>query len=171
MKCTSAYPAPFEEMNLRTIPHLAQAFEVPVGLSDHSPGFVVPVAAVSLGACMVEKHFTLSRSIPSPDSSFSMEPDEFKAMVEAIRTAEQALGKVKYGTGKHEEKSRIFKRSLFVVEDIEKGELFNEKNVRSIRPSNGLKPKYLKDILGRRSSMKIEKGAPFQWHYIAGDAG
>ncbi|RLE08392.1 pseudaminic acid synthase, partial [Candidatus Aerophobetes bacterium] len=133
LKCTSAYPAPPEEMNLRTIPHLAEAFGVPVGLSDHTLGIAVPVAAVALGACIVEKHFTLSRDVPGPDSAFSLEPHEFKAMVEAIRTAEKALGEVRYEVEEQEAKSRVFRRSLFVVKDMKAGEVFTEENVRSIR--------------------------------------
>src|SRR5260370_1007773 len=114
LKCTSAYPAPPEEINLRTIAHLADAFGVPVGLSDHTLGIAVPVAAVALRASIVEKHLTLSRAMPGPDSAFSLEPDEFKAMVEAIRTAEKALGHIHYGLGHKEEASRAFRRSLFV---------------------------------------------------------
>ena len=167
LKCTSAYPAPPEEMNLRTIPHLAEAFGVPVGLSDHTLGIAVPVAAVALGACIVEKHFTLSRDIPGPDSAFSLEPQEFKAMVEAVRTAEKALGEVRYQVTEHEAASLVFRRSLFVVEDVRAGELFNEENVRSIRPGYGLPPKFLKLVLGRRAAMDIERGTPLGWPHIA----
>src|SRR5205823_9262563 len=131
LKCTSAYPAPPEAMNLRTIPHLAEAFGVPAGLSDHTLGVAVPVAAVALGACVIEKHFTLSRAEPGPDSAFSLEPAEFRAMVEAVRTAEKALGQVRYGVGEKEAKSRVFRRSLYVVEDVRRGEPLNETNVRS----------------------------------------
>jgi len=166
LKCTSAYPAPPEEMNLRTIPHLAEAFGVPVGLSDHTLGIAVPVAAVALGACIVEKHFTLSRDIPGPDSAFSLEPHEFKAMVEAIRTAEKALGEVRYELGKQEAKSRVFRRSLFVVKDMKAGEVFTEENVRSIRPGYGLPPKFLKEVLGRRAACDIKKGTPLKWRLI-----
>lgn len=166
LKCTSAYPAPPEEMNLRTIPHLAEAFGVPVGLSDHTLGIAVPVAAVALGACIVEKHFTLSRDIPGPDSAFSLEPHEFKAMVEAIRTAEKALGEVRYEVGKQEAKSRVFRRSLFVVKDMKAGEVFTEENVRSIRPGYGLPPKFLKEVLGRRAACDIKKGTPLKWRLI-----
>lgn len=166
LKCTSAYPAPPEEMNLRTIPHMADAFDVPVGLSDHTLGIAVPVAAVALGACIVEKHFTLSRDIPGPDSAFSLEPNEFKAMVDAIRVAEKALGKVSYEMGDRESKSRVFRRSIFVVKDIKKGEKFTEENVRSIRPGYGLPPKYLKEILGRKSNQDIQKGTPIPWDFI-----
>lgn len=167
LKCTSAYPAPPEEMNLRTIPHLAEAFGVPVGLSDHTLGIAVPVVAVALGACIVEKHFTLSRDIPGPDSAFSLEPHEFKAMVEAIRTAEKALGEVRYGVSQREAKSRVFRRSLFVVKDVKAGEMFTEENVRSIRPSHGLAPKHMQDVLGQRAANDIERGTPLSWKLIA----
>ena len=167
LKCTSAYPAPPEEMNLRTIPHLAEAFGVPVGLSDHTLGIAVPVAAVALGACIVEKHFTLSRDIPGPDSAFSLEPQEFKAMVEAIRVAEKALGKVSYEVGEREAASRVFRRSLFVVKDMKAGEVFTHENVRSIRPGYGLPPKFLKEVLGRRAACDIKAGTPFEWRMIS----
>jgi pseudaminic acid synthase len=166
LKCTSAYPAPPEEMNLRTIPHLAEAFGVPVGLSDHTLGIAVPVAAVALGACIVEKHFTLSRDIGGPDSAFSLEPHEFKAMVEAIRTVEKALGKVHYGITEQEAKSRVFRRSLFVVKDMKAGEMFTEENVRSIRPGHGLHPRHLNDVLGRRAAQDIKRGTPLSWELI-----
>lgn len=167
LKCTSAYPAPPEEMNLNTIPHLAKAFGVPVGLSDHTLGIAVPVAAVALGACIVEKHFTLSRSIPSPDSAFSLEPQEFKAMVEAIRTAEKALGEVRYEISGQEARSRVFRRSLFVVKDMKEGEIFTEENVRSIRPGYGLHPRHLKDVLGRRAARDTKRGTPLSWDLIS----
>ena len=166
LKCTSAYPAPIEEINLRAIPHLAQEFGVPVGLSDHTMGIAVPVAAVALGACMVEKHFTLSRSIPSPDSAFSLEPHEFKALVKAIRTSEKALGEVRYEMGEEEAKSRVFRRSLFIVKDMKAGEIFTEENVRSIRPGNGLPPKYLEDVLGQRVVRDIKRGTPLDWELL-----
>ena len=167
LKCTSAYPALPEEMNLRTIPHLAETFGVPVGLSDHTLGIAVPVTAVALGACIVEKHFTLSRNIPGPDSAFSLEPNEFKQMVEAIRTAEKALGKVHYGVSEQEAKSRVFRRSLFVVKDIKAGDVFTEVNVRSIRPGHGLHPRHLRDILGRRAVHHIERGTPLSWEHVS----
>jgi pseudaminic acid synthase len=166
LKCTSAYPALAEEMNLRTIPHLREAFQVPVGLSDHTLGIAVPVAAVALGACLVEKHFTLSRSIPGPDSAFSLEPQEFQAMVEAVRTVEEALGQVHYGASKQEAKSRAFRRSLFVVKDMEAGEAFTEKNLRSIRPSHGLHPRHLNEIIGRCANRDIRCGTPLTWDMI-----
>ncbi|MBI4523172.1 MAG: pseudaminic acid synthase [Deltaproteobacteria bacterium] len=168
LKCTSAYPAPPEEMNLRTIPHLAEAFSVPAGVSDHTLGIAVPVAAVALGACIVEKHFTLSRSIPGPDNDFSLEPHEFKAMVEAIRTVEKALGRVHYGLSEKEATSRVFRRSLFVVKDMKTGEMFSEENVRSIRPGHGLAPKHLSEVLGRRAANDIARGTPLGWSHIAG---
>ncbi|MEE9288440.1 MAG: pseudaminic acid synthase [Bacteroidota bacterium] len=167
LKCTSAYPAPPEEMNLRAIPHLEEAFGVPTGLSDHTLGIAVPVAAVALGACIVEKHFTLSRDVPGPDSAFSLEPQEFKAMVEAIRTVEVALGKVCYGVSEREAKSRVFRRSLFVVQDMKAGEMFTGENVRSIRPGHGLPPKYLKDVIGRRAGEDIKKGTPLDWEMVS----
>jgi len=160
LKCTSAYPAPPEEMNLRTIPHLAATFKVPVGISDHSLSVSIPAAAVALGACLVEKHFTLSRSLPGPDSSFSLEPHEFKAMVNAVRTAEKALGKISYETLGEESKSLVYRRSLYVVKDIEAGDLFTEENIRSIRPGNGLHPRYFNKVLGRKASREIQRGTP-----------
>lgn len=168
LKCTSAYPAPPEEMNLRTIPHLAEAFSVPTGLSDHTLGIAVPVAAVALGASIVEKHFTLSRDEPGPDSAFSLEPQELKAMVEAVRTAEKALGQVHYAVGEREASSRVFRRSLFVVEDIEAGEIFTSENVRSIRPGYGLHTRHLDDIIGRCATQAIERGTPLKWDLVGG---
>jgi len=127
----------------------------------------VPVAAVALGARIVEKHFTLSRDIPGPDSAFSLEPQEFKAMVEAIRVAEKALGKVSYEVGEREAASRVFRRSLFVVKDMKAGEVFTHENVRSIRPGYGLPPKFLKEVLGRRAACDIKAGTPFEWRMIS----
>lgn len=160
LKCTSAYPAPPEEMNLRSIPYLVEKFGVPVGLSDHTLGIAVPVAAVALGACIVEKHFTLSRNIPGPDSAFSLEPDEFRAMVEAIRTAEKALGQPRYGGNPRENASRVFRRSLFVVKDVKTGDAFTPENVRSIRPGHGLAPKYLSSVIGKRATLNVAAGTP-----------
>lgn len=160
LKCTSAYPSPPEEMNLRTIPHMGAAFGVPVGLSDHTLGVAAPVAAVALGACIIEKHFTLSRSIPSPDSAFSTEPHEFRAMVDAVRSAEKALGGVSYELTEKEKVSRVFRRSLFVVRDMAAGEAFTPENVRSIRPANGLPPRLLPEILGCMALRPIKKGEP-----------
>lgn len=166
LKCNSAYPAPPEEMHLNVIPHLAQAFSVPVGLSDHTLGIAVPVAAVALGACIVEKHFTLSRRDEGPDSAFSLEPDEFKAMVQAVRTTEKALGTVKYGPSERETASRLLRRSLFVVKDIRAGDLFTHDNVRSIRPGHGLPPKHLDEVVGQRAAQDIERGTPLRWNLV-----
>lgn len=166
LKCTSAYPAPPEEMNLRTIPHLAEAFGLPAGLSDHSLGIAVPVTAVALGACIVEKHFTLSRAVPGPDSAFSLEPHEFKAMAEAVRTAEKAAGAVNYGVSPREAASRVFRRSLFVVREMRAGEAFTEENVRSIRPGYGLHTRHLPEILGRRAARDIRRGVPLTWDLV-----
>lgn len=166
LKCTSAYPADPAEMNLCTIPHMAEAFGVSVGLSDHTLGIAVPVAAVALSACIVEKHFTLSRSIPGPDSSFSLEPHEFKTMVDAIRTTEKALGKVSYEVTGQEAASRVFRRSLFVVKDMKAGETFTEENIRSIRPGYGLRPCFLRNILGRQAFLDIKRGTPLHWSMI-----
>lgn len=168
LKCTSAYPAPAAEANLRTIPHLAAAFGVAVGLSDHSLEVAVPVAAVALGASIIEKHLTLSRAEPGPDSGFSLEPNEFRTMVNAVRTAEQALGGVHYGVSQHESDSRVFRRSLFVVEDVKAGDLFTARNVRVIRPGYGLHPRHLDEVLGRRASRDVARGTPLAWDLIGG---
>src|SRR4029077_12951805 len=148
LKCTSAYPSPPESMNLRTIPDLAKRFRVPVGLSDHTMGIAVPVAAVAFGACIIEKHLTLSRSTPGPDSAFSLEPQEFKEMVDAVRVAERALGEIYFGCGAKEEANRSLRRSLFVVQPMQRGEAFTPVNVRSIRPGNGLHTRHLNEVLG-----------------------
>jgi len=169
LKCTSAYPALPGEMNLRTIPHLAQMFDVPVGLSDHTLGISVPVAAVALGACIVEKHFTLSRQTPGPDSAFSLEPQEFKTMVEAIRETEKALGRVCYEVSEHEKASRVFRRSLFVVKDMKKGELFSAENVRSIRPGYGLAPKFLPLLIGKQTKCDLKRGTPASFMFCIED--
>ncbi|ACN16732.1 NeuB [Desulforapulum autotrophicum HRM2] len=166
LKCTSAYPALPEEMDLKTIPHLGRAFGVPCGVSDHTMGIAVPVAAVALGACIVEKHLTLSRSEQGPDSAFSLEPDEFKTMVDAIRTTEKAIGHVRYGRTEKEKKSRSFRRSLFVVQDMKTGDKFTPENVRSIRPGFGLHTRYIEKILGRTASSEISKGTPLSWKIV-----
>jgi pseudaminic acid synthase len=168
LKCTSAYPASPEDMNLRTIPHLAKAFNAPVGLSDHTLGIAVPVAAVALGACIIEKHFTFSRATPSPDSAFSLEPHEFKAMVEGARMVEKALGTVQYGVSEHEAGSRVFRRSLFVVQDMNAGEMFTAENVRSIRPGYGLHTRHLEEVIGRYASRDIQRGSPLAWDMVGG---
>jgi pseudaminic acid synthase len=166
LKCTSAYPAPPEQMNLRTIPHMAEAFQLPVGLSDHSLGIAVPIAAVSLGACIIEKHLTLSRSLYGPDSAFSIEPQEFKEMVNAIRIAEKSMGSVSYHATEEEMSVRIYRRSLFAVKDIGAGEVLTEENVRSIRPGYGLHPRYLNAILGKKVIKFLKRGTPLNWDVI-----
>lgn len=166
LKCTSAYPALPEEANLRTIPHLAQAFGCKAGLSDHTMGSAVAVAAVALGATVIEKHFTLSRADGGPDGSFSMEPHEFKQMVQDIRTVEKALGSVCYDLTEKQKESKVFRRSLFVVKDIAAGEPFTEQNVRSIRPGHGLPPQYYPLVLGRIAKYDISKGTPLSLKHI-----
>jgi pseudaminic acid synthase len=166
LKCTSAYPAPPEEMNLRAIPALAEAFDVPVGLSDHTLGTAVAVAAVALGACIIEKHFTLARSLGGPDSTFSVEPDELRDLVQAVRAAEAALGSAEHGMGKAETRSRAFRRSLFLVRDVKQGEMFTSENVRSIRPADGLAPKHLEAVLGRPAARDAERGTPLSWDLV-----
>lgn len=163
LKCTSSYPALVEEANLLTIPHLIKTFEVVAGLSDHTLGHAVAVAAVALGAKIVEKHFILDRSLGGPDAAFSMEPGEFKLMVDSIRDVEKALGKVNYELTPKVEKSRVFARSLFIVEDVKAGEVITEINVRSIRPGYGLHPKYYKEIIGKIFRKEYEKGTPLEW--------
>ncbi len=167
LKCTSAYPAPPEEMNLRTISELARRFDVLVGLSDHTMGIAVPVAAVALGACIIEKHLTLSRSTPGPDSAFSLEPEGFKAMVDAVRVAERALGEIHFGFSAKEEANRSLRRSLFVVQHMKRGDAFTPVNVRSIRPGNGLHTRHLNEVLGKRAARDIERGTPLSWELVS----
>lgn len=166
LKCTSAYPARPEDMNLRTIPDLARRFGVPVGLSDHTMGHTAAVTAVALGACIIEKHFTLSRAQPGPDSAFSLEPAEFKALVTAVREAELAMGSVRYELTDREQASRVFRRSLYAVRDIKAGEVFSQENVRSIRPGYGLPPKCLDELLGRRAARDVSRGTPLDWALV-----
>jgi len=166
LKCTSAYPATPDDMNLRTIPELAKRFGVPAGLSDHTMGNAVAVAAVTLGACIIEKHITLSRTLKGTDSQFSLEPQEFKAMVEAIRITERALGVVHFGARGQEASSLAFRRSLFVVQDLRRGEEFTAWNVRSIRPAHGLHTRHLSQVLGKRASRDIVRGTPLDWDLI-----
>ena len=167
LKTNSGYPAPYSEMNLKTIPHLSATFDVPVGLSDHTLGVAVPIAAVALGAQLIEKHITLSRGDGGPDAKFSLEPDELKQMVESVRIAEQALGRVHYGTSKKEESSKNFRRSLFVVKDIKKGEKFSLQNIRSIRPGYGIHTRYLDEFLGKKTNKDIAKGTPVSWDFFS----
>lgn len=166
LKCTSAYPAPPEEMNLNTITHLSKAYGVPVGLSDHTLGSAVAVASVALGGCIIEKHLTLTRKEHGPDSAFSTEPAEFKSMVDDIRTVEKALGKVSYEITEKQKENRVFRRSLFVVRDIGKGEAFSNENVRSIRPGHGLHTRYFEQIIARKAVKDIKKGTPLDWDLV-----
>lgn len=166
LKCTSEYPAPIEEANLSAINYLKEKYNVIVGLSDHTLGVDVAIASVALGAKVIEKHFIIDRNIGGPDSSFSLEPNEFKQMVESIRNVEKAIGKPNFELNEKIKRSRKFARSLFVVKDIEKGEILTSDNVRSIRPNYGLAPKYLKDVLGKKAKSKIEKGTPLTWDLI-----
>lgn len=166
LKCTSAYPAPLEEINLKTIPNLAETFNTVVGLSDHTMGIPAPVASVALGAKIIEKHFILDRNLGGPDADFSLEPAEFKMMVESIRNVEKALGNVSYELTEKTMRNRDFSRSLFVVKDIKKGELFTEDNLKSIRPGFGLHPKYFNKIIGKKAKMDISKGIPLEWKMI-----
>jgi len=167
LKCTSAYPVPPGEMNLRTIPNLAKSFNEPVGLSDHSIGIEASIVAVALGASIIEKHLTLSRDIKGPDSSFSSEPQELETLVKTIRRVEKMLGKVCFEASEHEKHSLVFRRSLFVVEDIKTNEEFTEKNVRSIRPGFGLHTRHLEEVIGCKAKAFISKGSPLDWDMIA----
>jgi pseudaminic acid synthase len=166
LKCVSSYPAVPRQMNLATISDMQCRFKCPVGLSDHSLGIGVPLAAVMLGAKMVEKHFVLTRRVTTPDSFFSLEPSELSLLVENIRIAEAARGSINYGITYDERKSRHFRRSLFVVADMNKGDVFTPENVRSIRPANGLAPQYLSDILGKRAACNIVRGTPLTWKVV-----
>ncbi len=167
LKCTSAYPADPAEMHLLTIQDMGKRFGVPVGLSDHTMGHVVPVAAVALGACIVEKHFILDRSQGGPDSSFSMTPEEFRAMTDAIRMTEKALGRVNYQVSEKESGSRAFRRSLFIAADIREGEAFTTANLRSVRPANGLHTRHLDEIIGKSATSDLKAGTPLDWAHVA----
>jgi len=166
LKCTSAYPATVADMNLSVIGDLQHRFQIPVGLSDHSMGETVPAAAVAIGASIIEKHFTLSRADEGPDSGFSLEPDEFKKMVNAVRSTESALGHIQYGPGDNEKPGQKFRRSLFAVKDIEVGEILTTENIRSIRPADGLHPRHLDDVLGKTAIKKIARGTPLGFDLI-----
>lgn len=166
LKCTSAYPTPYEDMNVSVIPHMAGIFDCLTGLSDHSMGSAVAVAATALGAKMVEKHLTLSRADGGPDGAFSMEPAEFARMVEEIRIVEKAVGKVTYELTESQKRSREDMRSLFAVQDIREGEFFTVENVRSIRPGFGLAPVHYEEVLGRQAKTDIAKGTPLAWDNI-----
>ena len=160
LKCTSAYPANPADMNLVTIDEIANRFHVVPGLSDHTLGIEIAVASVALGARVIEKHLTLDRNEPGPDSAFSLEPAEFKKLVDSVRTVEQALGTPTFGPSDGETASRKFRKSLFVVKDVAAGELFTTDNLRSIRPGQGLPPRFLKEIIGQRATQDIARGTP-----------
>ncbi|EKT3956843.1 pseudaminic acid synthase [Flavobacterium psychrophilum] len=162
LKCTSSYPAPIEEANMCMVKDLAEKFGVISGLSDHTMGSTVPIVATVFGAKIIEKHFILDREIGGPDASFSMDEKEFTAMVKAVREAEKAIGIVDYKLTEKQRKGKDFCRSLYIAEDIKKGEIFTEKNVRSVRPGFGLHPKYLKDIIGKVAKFDIEKGERYE---------
>ncbi len=166
MKCSSAYPAKPEEMNLRTMQDLKERFGVPVGLSDHSMGAFSAATAVAMGANLIEKHFCISRAVKNPDSSFSMEPQEFREMVEQVREVEKAMGSVQYGVSRQEESNACFRRSLFVVEDIAAGEVLTPEKIRSIRPAYGLKPKHYQKVLGRTAKRALRRGTPLSFDDI-----
>jgi len=168
LKCTSAYPAPAQEMNLNTMAYLAKTYGVPVGLSDHTLGSAVAVASVALGGCIIEKHLTLSRQDPGPDSAFSTEPHEFKTMVDDIRTVEKALGKVTFEVTEKQKENRVFRRSLFVVRDIKKGEFFSAENVRSIRPGHGMHTRHLDQVCGSKALKDVKKGTPLSSDLVDG---
>lgn len=166
LKCSSAYPAISGDMHLKTIADMKKEFHIPVGLSDHSMGHLGATTAVALGANIIEKHFCISREIENPDASFSMEPAEFKEMVEQVRLVEKAMGNVFYGVSAQEEGSKGFRRSIFVVKDMKKGEVITKEHVRVIRPGYGEKPKYMDDILGMKVGCDIEWGNPFSFDML-----
>lgn len=166
LKCTSAYPSPYEDMNLRLIPNMKETFECITGLSDHSPGSEVALGAVALGAKIIEKHFTLKRSDGGVDSAFSMEAEEFKQMVFQIRNLEKALGKATYTLTEKQEAARGSSRSLYIVHDVKKGDIYTEENVRSIRPGGGLHTMYYEEILGKTAASNYEKGTPLSWNMV-----
>jgi pseudaminic acid synthase len=166
LKCTSSYPAPIEEANMMMVKDIAERYKVITGLSDHTMGVTVPIVATCFGAKIIEKHFILDRSIGGPDASFSMNEEEFTEMVNAIRDAEKAIGRIDYNLTEKQLKGRDFCRSLYVVKDIKKGELITKENVRSIRPGFGLHPKYYKDIIGKVINTDLEKGSRLMQDFI-----
>ena len=167
LKCTTSYPAPIEDANLKTLNNFAETFDVIPGLSDHTLGTIVPTVSVALGAKVIEKHFILDKSIGGADSSFSLDVEEFTQMVKAVRDAEKAIGKVTYNIGsKATNLSKLASRSLFITNDVKKGETLTEDNVRSIRPGNGLHPKHYKEILGKKFSKDASFATPLDFSYI-----
>ncbi len=166
LKCTSSYPTTPENTNILTIPHMAKLFDCQVGLSDHTMGIGAAVASVALGATVIEKHFTLSRADGGVDSAFSMEPDEVRALVAETKRAWQALGKIHYGPTENEKKSLIFRRSLYIVQDMKKGDKFTKENIRAIRPGLGLPPKYYDILLGKRVNRDAKRGTAVSWELV-----
>lgn len=166
LKCTSAYPADPADMNLLSMPELERLFSAPAGLSDHTLGSTMAVAATALGAAIIEKHFTLSREIPSPDSAFSMEPDEFQAMGMSVRQAQAALGDPRFGSVQSEDAGRALRRSLYVAADMAAGESFTPENLRCVRPGSGLHPRHYQEVLGRRARTDIPKGTPMSFNLL-----
>jgi pseudaminic acid synthase len=166
LQCTSSYPAPLDEANMKIIPNLMETFNVVAGLSDHTLGIISPVVAVSLGARIIEKHFIADKTIKSPDASFSLDTAEFTEMVKAVRDAEKTLGNVDYSLSEKTIQNRNFARSLFVVKDIIEGDTFTEENVRAIRPGDGLHPRYYSQVIGRKARKSIKRGFPLMWNHI-----
>ncbi len=166
LKCTSAYPSPPEDMNLATIPDLAKSFDVPCGLSDHTLGHTSAIVSVALGGCIVEKHITLSRDVPGPDSAFSLEPKEFKNLVAALREAQAAIGRVNYEPTNKEKASTVFRKSVFVTKNIKAGDAFTKDNVRVIRPAYGMHPRFYSEVLTKTAAIDIEAGTPLQWEQV-----
>jgi len=166
LKCTSSYPAPIEEANMCMVKDLAERYNVISGLSDHTMGSTVPVVATVFGAKIIEKHFIIDRAIGGPDASFSMNEEEFTAMVKAVREAEKASGIIDYNLTEKQVKGRDFSRSLYIAEDINAGEIFTEKNLRSVRPGFGLHPKYYNQLLGKKAAIDLEKGTPMQLEFV-----
>ena len=166
LKCTSTYPATADNTNILTIPHMREMFNCEIGLSDHTMGVGVAVASVALGAAVIEKHFTLNRSDGGVDSAFSMEPAEMTQLVVETKRAWQALGKVSYGATEAEKKSLVFRRSLYVVQDLKAGDILTAENVRAIRPGLGLPPKYLDQVLGKVTKLNVKRGTPLGWEIL-----
>ena len=168
LKCTSSYPAPYEDANLAVMADLASRFGVITGLSDHTPGIAAPIAAAALGAAVIEKHFILDRKLGGPDAAFSLEPAEFRAMADGVRAAEKAVGRVTYALSPKALKNRKFSRSLFVVRDVKKGGTFTAENIRSIRPGDGMPPKHFHEVLGKKAARDLKRGTPLNNSMITG---
>jgi N-acetylneuraminate synthase len=168
LHCVSSYPAPFEDANVRTIPDIARRFQCPVGLSDHTPGTATAVAATALGACVIEKHFTLARSDGGPDAAFSLEPPEFKALVQDCKDAWRALGRAQYDVLGSERGNLAFRRSLYVSADVKAGEILGRGNIRSIRPGHGLPAAELDAVIGRPAARDLKRGEPLSWDMVGG---